>query len=175
MRKIQLRATKNKIFLAKGRFKMNDELSQNDVETITETSVNDDKRPATIIKEGVVSKDEIKQRKDGRITNVFEFNEENVTRGRYEQFETLSDMVLHFIKSYKEKPLKDYIKVVQRPEKPGSEKMVAYETLRIPKATQEACYTKLKTFMVIEETKISARKTQYYVKEVYDRAEIANK
>ena len=82
---------------------------------------------------------------------------------------TLSDMILFFIKAYKGKPIKDYIKVVQRSDKKP------YETLRIPKAVREACYIKLKTFMVIEETQISAKKTQYYVKEVYDRAEIANK
>lgn len=158
---------------------MHSKVSANNVEAIskrernnfmaTSSEANGGKVPATVIQNGEVNKDDVIKRKDGRITNVFEFNEENVVKGRYEQFEKLGDMVLHFIKSYKDKPLTDYIKVVQRPDRKP------YETLRIPKSVQEACYTKLKTFMVIEETQISARKIQYYVKEVYDRAEILNR
>ena len=106
---------------------------------------------------------EVRPRKSQRITELFVFNEENVTRGRYEQFTDLKDMILHFIKSYRDREIKDYIKIVKRSDKSP------YETLRIPKAVQEACYTKLKTFMVIKETQISPRKKLYYVEEVYDR------
>ena len=42
----------------------------------------------SIIPDKVPAKD-VRPRKDGRITHEFTFNEENVTRGRYEQFEGL--------------------------------------------------------------------------------------
>jgi len=155
---------------------MSENLAVNDVQTDENTAVNDVEMgvndaemsedvfvDATFIEPAQVKQSEVRRRTSGRITDAFEFNEENVTRGRYEQFADLKDMCLHFFKSYNGKPMEGYIKIVKRPDK------APYETLRIPKTVQEACYTKLKTFMVIEEKQISPRKTLYYIAEVYDR------
>ena len=146
---------------------MSEKTAKNDVKTNDKTSPNDVKSnetvEATVISTEPVNKEEVRKRKSGRITEVFVFNEANVTRGRYEQFVDLPSMIEHFIESYDGKPIKDFYKIIKRANKQP------YESLRIPKAVQEACYTKLKAFMVIKEIDISARKKQYYVEEVYDR------
>ena len=67
---------------------MNENVATNDVKTNEKTSTSQAKtRKATFVTDGEVEESQVIKRKDGRITNVFDFNEKNVTSGRYEQFE----------------------------------------------------------------------------------------
>jgi hypothetical protein len=106
-----------------------------------------------VTEQGTNSNLTVATRKSGRITDNFEFHVDNVLNGKNEMFNNINDLILYYVKSYDGKVLSDYIKIIQ----PKNGRM-PYKTLRIPKQTVKAAYTKLKLFMVIKKEQATTRK-----------------